>query len=326
VQEGRVDGAQSVGSRRTPSLVAIGNFDGVHAGHRAVLTGAAADARSKHLAPLALTFDPHPAEVLGRGRQPVLTPIDRKVELLRRVDPSVTVVVEPFTLELAGMTPRAFAEKLLVSALDARIVVVGQNFRFGHAREGDLKMLAELGTELGFEARVEPLVGDAGGTFSSSRIRKAIASADLAEAERLLGRPHALSGTVVRGDGRGRTIGVPTANLGGVAEALPPFGVYACLVDRKNDEDRPERLGTGVLNVGNRPTVGAGFSVEVHLHDFDQDVYGAGLRIHLVERLRDERKFPGLDALVAQIRSDVDAARKAVQGRVPDPAAGGAWY
>jgi riboflavin kinase/FMN adenylyltransferase len=298
-------------------LVAIGNFDGVHLGHRAVLGAASAEARALGLSVVVLTFHPHPAEVLGRGVQAVLTPLERKVELLCALDPALRVVVEPFTKELAAMSPRAFVEELLVAALGAEVVVVGQNFRFGHDRIGDLPLLTTLGDQFGFEARVEPLSQDSAGPISSSRIRAAIAAGDLASAERWLGRPHAVSGVVVRGDGRGRTIGVPTANLDGVVEATPPHGVYACLVDRLGEggDGGPERLATGVANIGNRPTVAAGFSVEAHLHDFDGDLYGARLRLHLVERIRDERKFESIEALVTQIRRDIETARVATRGR-----------
>ena len=189
----------------------IGNFDGVHLGHRAVLDTCNAEAQALGLASLALTFDPHPSVVLGRGALPVLTPLARKLELLGRACPGLTVVVEPFTRELAGLSPAAFAERMLHEALGARIVVVGKNFRFGLGRAGDLGTLEELGRALGFEARAETLRGDREGVYSSSRIRAALAAGDLVTAERLLGRPHALSGTVVRGAGRGRTIGVPTA-------------------------------------------------------------------------------------------------------------------
>jgi riboflavin kinase/FMN adenylyltransferase len=307
-------------------LVAIGNFDGVHAGHRAVLSAASADAKAQSLSLLVLTFHPHPAEVLGRGAQAVLTPLERKVELLCRLDPKLCVVVEPFTTDLAAMAPEDFVEKLLLSSLGAKVVVVGQNFRFGHGRAGDLKLLERLGAQHGFEACAEMLAGDDGGPFSSSRVRASIQKGDLAEAERLLGRPHALSGTVVRGDGRGKQLGIPTANITGVLEALPPNGVYATLVDRIQPDGTPKVLAAGVTNIGTRPTVGAGFSVETYVFDFDGDLYGERLRVHLVERVRDERRFASLDALVAQIHSDIDTARRFTSVREPDPAAGGAWY
>jgi riboflavin kinase/FMN adenylyltransferase len=325
VQYRRFDGVRALGRQSEPTLVAIGNFDGVHAGHRAVLGAASRDAASRGLVLCVLTFHPHPTEVLGRGKQAVLTPIDRKIELLARVDSGIRVVVEPFTRELAAMTPRAFAEELLAGPLSARVVMVGQNFRFGHERAGDLRLLAELGDELGFQARAEPLRTDAEGPISSSRIRASIAAGDLGAAESWLGRPHALSGSVVHGDGRGRTIGVPTANLGGVVEALPPHGVYACVVDQIRD-GAPVRLSTGVVNIGTRPTVAAGFSVEVHLHDFESDLYGTTLRLHLVGHIRAEKKFESLEALVTQIREDIATARQLTAGRTPDPAAGAAWY
>jgi riboflavin kinase/FMN adenylyltransferase len=329
VRERSVDSVRALGGKIEPTLVAIGNFDGVHAGHRAVLGAASRDATARGLALMVLTFHPHPIEVLGRGKQSVLTPLERKVELLGRVDPKLQVVIEPFTIDLASKTPRDFAE-LLAGPLRAREVVVGQNFRFGKGRAGDLKLLSELGHELGFEARAEELKSDQAGPISSSRIRNAVAAGDLMLAEELLGRPHAVSGVVSHGDGRGRTIGVPTANLTEVVEALPPHGVYACVVDRLLDSG-PERgtavrVGTGVANIGNRPTVAAGFSVEVHLHDFDGDLYGSRLRIHLVGRIREERKFESLDALVAQIKADIETARRIASVRSPDPSAGGAWY
>jgi len=321
----RIDGARAYGPGHGPALVAVGNFDGVHAGHRAMLGAARAEAESSGLARVVLTFDPHPAEVLGRGRQAVLTPLGRKIELLARFDPQLVVVVEPFTLDLASMSPRQFASDLLRDALAARLVMVGQNFRFGRDRAGDLAMLSALGRELGFEARAEPLAGDKGGPYSSSRIRAALGEGNVDDAERLLGRPHALTGTVARGDGRGRTLGVPTANLVEIDETSPAFGVYACLADRFGP-DGAFRAETGVVNVGNRPTLQAGFSVEVHLHDFEGDLYGERLRVHLLSRLRDEQKFPSLEALTAQIRADVEAARRVGEARAASATGVGGWY
>lgn len=315
-----------VAAERATTLVAIGNFDGVHTGHRAVLRAARESARSAGLSVIVLTFDPHPAEVLGRGRQPTLTPLDRKVELLCRLDPDLRIVVEPFTRELSMMSARAFVEELLVGALGAKVVVVGKNFRFGRGREGDLALLGNLGHEFRFDARALDLQGDAGGPVSSSRIRAAVAGGELAEAERLLGRPHAISGIVRTGAGRGRTIGVPTANLDGIAEAMPPEGVYGCLVDRIAEDGSARKLAAGVANIGSRPTVGEGFAVEVHVFDFDGDLYDQRLRLHLVNRIREVRRFESLDALKSQIRNDMAAARAATSSRAPDPAAQGAWY
>jgi riboflavin kinase / FMN adenylyltransferase len=319
----RVDGASHLGAPPRSSLVAIGNFDGVHLGHRAVLTRATAEAAELGLTPVLLTFDPHPSRVLGRGALPVLTTLERKIELLQHYHGDLTVVVEPFTLELAQLEPRDFAEGLLAGMLGARVVIVGENFRFGRNRSGDLTTLVELGKTLGFAARPEELSGDASGPYSSTRVRTALSAGDLPKVERLLGRPHSLSGRVVAGAQRGRTIGVPTANLADVPEALPPYGVYAVLVDLVTASG-PRVLGKGVANIGNRPTLDAGFSVEAHLFDLDQDLYGANLRVHLAARLREERRFEGLEALKAQIARDSEAARAALADRVPESPRG--WY
>lgn len=318
-----VRGAERLGAPPRSTLVVIGNFDGVHRGHRAVLEASLREAHELSLSPVALTFDPHPSKVLGRGELPVLTPLVRKLELLARYHPELTVVVEPFTRDLAQNTPEEFAERLLVGGLSARRVVVGKNFRFGRGRSGDLDVLEQLGQRLGFEARPELLHGDAGGAYSSTRIRSALSAGDLVHAERVLGRPHAVSGRVVPGAGRGRTIGVPTANLSAVVEALPPYGVYACLIDEIGD-DGPRALGKAAVNIGERPTFGAGFSVEAHVLDFDADLYDRELRLHFVAHLRPERRFEGLEALKAQIERDLDAARDTLAGRKPN--AGPAWY
>jgi len=324
VSSRRVPGTANY-ARTSPSLVAIGNFDGVHPGHRAVLDSAVTEAERRGLVPLVLTFHPHPAEVLGRGTLPVLTTLERKTSLILRANHRLVTIVEPFTEELSRWSPRQFAEEILMQRLEAKVVMVGENFRFGHDRSGDLDSLAALGSTFGFEVRVEPLVGDEAGLYSSTRVRQALQLGDVRLAEHCLGRPHSLSGTVVQGHARGRTIGVPTANLARVREALPPYGVYACLVDRADSEGGGVALGRGVMNLGVRPTLEAGFGVEVHVLDFDADLYGQTLRVHLVERLRDERRFPDLEALKQQIHADVDGARRALASRLPDPAAGGAW-
>jgi riboflavin kinase/FMN adenylyltransferase len=307
------------------SLVVIGNFDGVHLGHRAVIEAALSEARERGLCPLVLTFDPHPTEVLGRGTRPPLTVLSRKVELIQRLGSELAVVVEPFTLALSQFSPAEFAREFLVELFRAKVVIVGDNFRFGHRRAGDLATLVALGQELGFAAHASSLSGDAEGPYSSTRARAALASGDLAAAQAVLGRPHSLSGTVVPGAQRGRTIGVPTANLGGVAEALPPYGVYSVLVDRIR-EGASVAIGTGVANIGLRPTLDAGFSVEVHLFDFSDDLYGDSLRVHLVSHVREERKFAGLPELKAQIGQDIAHARAVLAAARPDPLAHGAWY
>jgi riboflavin kinase/FMN adenylyltransferase len=256
--------------------------------------------------------------------RPPLTTLERKVELIGRLGPDLRVVVEPFTRELSKLTPLEFVQEFVLDLLGARVVIVGENFRFGHERAGDLESLVRLGRELGFEARASSLSRDSEGPYSSTRARVALGVGDLALVERLLGRPHSISGKVVLGAQRGRTIGVPTANLSGVLEALPPYGVYAVLVDRI-ESGVATALATGVTNIGLRPTVSGGFSVETHLFDFEGDLYGAELRLHLVAHLRDERKFAGLPELKAQIATDSAEARVRLTGVVADPSARGAW-
>lgn len=320
----RVFGASQLSPARD-SLVAIGNFDGVHRGHQAVLRQAVELARAESLSPLVLTFDPHPSQVLGRGALPALTSLDRKLELLIRQSPDLCVVVEAFTLPLAQMTPDEFAQQLLVSGLGAKRVIVGENFRFGRGRSGDFTELSRLGGMLGFGATAAQLERDPEGPISSTRVRGALERGELEAVEALLGRPHALNGLVIPGQGRGRSIGVPTANLSDFSEALPPHGVYAVLVDRKTDAGFSALAG-GVANFGVRPTLGAGPSFEAHLFDVDEDLYGQELRVHLLSRLREERKFSGIDELRAQIARDIEAARALTAPRKPDPSALGAWY
>jgi riboflavin kinase/FMN adenylyltransferase len=291
------------------SLV-VGNFDGVHRGHQAVLREAVAHARGAGLAACVLTFDPHPAVVVGGGAPPLLTTLERRAELAGELGVE-RMYVRRFDAEFAAWSPERFARDLVAGALEAKVVVVGENFRFGAKRAGDLAMLRAQGALLGFEARVHSVAADASGVFSSTRARDAIAAGRVDEAAHVLGRPHAVSGVVVHGDGRGRTIGVPTANLDRIPELLPGNGVYAVRVDALDPVTGEARsLGGGVTNVGVRPTVdGTARRVETHLLDYTGDLYGANLRVHLVARVRDEKKFASVDELKAQILRDIEQAR-----------------
>ncbi len=304
-------------------LIVIGNFDGVHRGHRAVLESALREAAERGLDPKLLTFAPHPAVVLGRAAPALLTRQDRKRELVARVSPKLELIEARFDLAYAGQTPLEFAQHLR-REYDARRVVVGKNFRFGKDRAGDVEMLAELGARIGFSARSEPLCGDETGPWSSTRVRAAIARGDLAEATHVLGRPHMLSGRVVEGKRLGRTLGFPTCNLDGVLEALPPIGVYAVLVDRCPAGAPATALAKGALSIGKNPTTDGDdrLKIEVNLFDVDRDLYGETLRIHLVSRLRDEEKFADLEALVRQMTTDVTKARDLLADSAPDPVTG----
>lgn len=293
-----------------PSVVVIGNFDGVHRGHQAVLHQARTLADARSLRCVVLTFDPHPAEVLGRGSPPRLTTLATRLELLG-AHGATEVAVEPFSMELAAWSPEQFARDLLAARLGARAVVVGQNFRFGHKRAGNFEALREFGFGLGFEAVAAEVDGDEDGPFSSTRVRDAIAAGEVERAARVLGRPHALRGKVEHGDARGRTLGFPTANLGGAGEMLPAYGVYAVRARIAGAADRAAHAARGgVMNLGVRPTVdGMSLRVEVHLFDFDGDLYGQEMQVDLVSRIREERRFAGIDELKSQITRDAQAAR-----------------
>jgi len=286
----------------------VGNFDGVHRGHQSVLTEAVQAARAQGLVPSVLTFDPHPAAVVGGGAPPVLTTLEHRAELMGVLGVE-RVYVRTFDAGFASWEPERFARDLVAEALRARVVVVGQNFRFGAKRAGDLALLRSLGAELGFEVRVHGIASDANGPFSSTRAREAVAAGALDE--RVLGRSHALSGVVVHGQERGRTINVPTANIAPVAEVLPPDGVYAVRAELLEDDGEVVALPGGVTNIGMRPTVGGtSRTVETYLLGFAGDLYDQRLRLHLVARLRDEQKFAGLDELRAQITLDCIQARR----------------
>jgi len=305
----------------TPRAVAIGNFDGVHRGHQAVLAEARASAQASGLTLAVLTFDPHPAVVLGRTPPPLLTALDRKAELLRRASVD-EVLVRAFDAEFAAYTPERFVTEVLVAGLRSRAVIVGQNFHFGHNRSGDRATLEALGREHGFEVRCFSLRGDNRGPFSSTRVRQAILRGDIGDANAILGRPHAFSGVVARGDQRGRTIGFPTANVEQVPEVVPAIGVYVVVVDSLDEDGAARALGAGVMNVGTRPTIDPASprqTQEVHLFDLDRDLYGQRLRVHVLERLRSEQKFASLDELRAQIERDAARGRELTAAVHPGP-------
>ncbi len=296
--------------------VTIGNFDGVHRGHQALVSAAVARARESGGVSVVLTFDPHPARVLGPGRAPAaLTSLTQKEELLALLGVDRLAVL-PFDAGVAQLPPDAFAREVLQGTIGARHVVVGESFRFGHGREGDARALAALGEGLGFSVRALPAVLEQGGLVSSSRVREELVRGDVRAARGLLGRAYFVDASVVRGDGRGRTIGVPTANLLAENEILPARGVYAGRLRVPGGAWHPS-----VMNLGHRPTFGGEHStVEAHLIDFEGDLYGARVRLEFHERLRGEQRFEGKEALVAQIREDVARARALLSGL------GGAGY
>ncbi len=297
------DGAASWSRDEPGPVVAIGNFDGVHAGHRAVLARLFALAAERAAPACVLTFEPAPTAILAPERhQPRILPVAERVRRLGEAGVDV-VIVEPFTRELAGRSAAWFAGDLLGRTLGARGVVVGYDFRFGQGRQGDVTTLRALLPGVPVVEVPAHLVD--GEPVSSSRIRKLVAAGEVEAAAALLGRPHVLEGVVVHGDHRGRTIGFPTANVANEVELLPAAGVYAVRARIDGGPPLP-----GVANVGVRPTFDATeLRVEVHLLGFTGDLYGRRLAVELVARVRGERRFPSVDALVAQIREDADRAR-----------------
>jgi riboflavin kinase / FMN adenylyltransferase len=288
-----------------PSAITIGNFDGVHRGHHALLDRAVAAAAEAGSRAVAVTFDPHPAAVLRPGSEPLaIASLEDRCARLVAVGIDLVVVL-PFTRDLAALSPEAFIEHVLVEPLGATRVIVGTNFRFGHKAAGDVVTLTAAGERHGFGVEPVTLLELDGIPLSSSAVRRHVRDGEFAWVTRALGRPFSVAGEVVRGDQRGRTIGFPTANVevpGG--RLLPGNGVYAGVATVDG-----QRL-PAVTNVGTRPTFdGEGVTVEVHLLDVDRDLYGHHLEVSFLDRLRGERRFDGIDALRAQIAVDADAAR-----------------
>jgi riboflavin kinase/FMN adenylyltransferase len=293
------------------AVVTVGAFDGIHLGHRALIAATVAEARRLRLPAVVVTFAPHPAAVLRPERAPaLLTTRAEKLEAIASLGADRVVFV-PFNRVVADLTAREFVSRLLVDRLDTRHLIIGHDHALGRDRVGDAAVLGELGAEFGFEVTVVAPVRVSGGRVSSSRIREALAAGDVRAAEELLGRPYWLSGEVVRGEGRGRELGVPTANLEIEAgKLIPAPGIYAV---RAWDGG----LGgphDGVLHVGPRPVFDdARTSVEAHLLDFRGDLYGKHLRLELIDRVREVRDFDSVGELVSAMRQDVLDAKEMLQ-------------
>lgn len=290
------------------SVVALGAFDGIHLAHQKILATARTRARALGLRALACTFDPHPLAVLQPERAPV--PITELAENLARIAAQGldAAVVIPFTREFSLLEAEAFVKDVLVGRLKAREVVVGFNHTFGRGARGNARLLAELGPKYGFVAHViPPLVVD-GVVVSSSAIRQALAAGDVAWARKFLGHPYTVRGRVLRGKGRGRQLGFPTANLKPERELIVPPGVYAARAAWEGG-----RAGA-VVNVGIRPTFGEGeYWVEAYLLDFAGDLYDSLLALEFEERIRPEQKFPDVEALRAQVVRDVATAARLLE-------------
>ena len=296
------------------SVVTIGAYDGVHVGHRLVISEVCALARAKGLRSVVLTFDRHPAQVVRPESAPaLLNSLDQKLELLASTGIDATVVI-PFDEIRASEPPEEFVRELLVEALNAKIVVVGDDFHFGRERKGNVALLQRMGEELGFDVVGLDLVGTdgqptSGMKVSSTQVRQILRAGDVVRASELLGRPHEIRGIVIHGDARGRQLGFPTANVAVDPEiCLPADGIYAGWYLRPNGT----RLPTAI-NLGRRPTFHEALTyslLEAFILDFNGDLYGEVACVQFVRRLRAEMKFDSIEALIDQMHADVAHARE----------------
>jgi riboflavin kinase/FMN adenylyltransferase len=300
-----------------PSVVTIGNFDGVHLGHQRIVRRAAEVARESGLPVVVVTFDPHPDEVVRPGSHPpLLGTARRRAELLAGLGVDAVCVL-PFTRAFSELGPDEFVHAVLVERLHAARVVVGEDFRFGYRAAGDVALLAELGEKYDFTVEGVPLLADDGVRISSSEIREKLAAGDVAAAARDLGRPHRVEGVVVRGHRRGRSLGFPTANLETAAHtAIPADGIYAGWLISLDPAGRAAERWPAAISVGTNPTFEqAERSVEAYALDRDDlDLYGVHVAVDFAARLRGMVRFDSVDDLIAQMHRDAQEARVLTSG------------
>jgi len=291
-----------------PSALTIGNFDGVHYGHRQILRRVTAVAKEHGWRPGVLTFDPHPTRVVAPDRTPPLMTSPEERAQLMREEGIEQVLILPFTVEVAQLSPEEFARKLLVEALDAKAVLVGDNFRFGHKQAGNVMILADLGRHLGFQTEVVGAVRCRGKVVSSSGIRQLIEAGNVGLAGRFLTRPYTIGGSVVPGRGIGAKQTVPTLNLATDAQILPARGVYIT----RTEDAGSTRTWNSITNVGYRPTFGesSNLTIETYLLEPLHEPAPARIRLQFLRRVREERQFDSPDALRAQILRDVGVAQR----------------
>jgi len=291
------------------AVITIGNFDGVHIGHQALFYEVIERAHAVDGTSIAMTFDPHPLRVLKKNNTPpLITLLEQKIELIERSGMDVLICV-PFTLEFAAVSAVSFVEDLLVRRIGMKTIVVGEDYAFGKNREGNIALLNDLASRMGFEVVVTSLIRTIKGMserISSTAIRELVQAGEMPQTCRMLGRNFQIRGTVVRGRDRGgRLLGFPTANLNMQDELCPKNGIYAVTVETQAG------LNFGVANIGYSPTFNdRQFTVEVHILDFCEDIYGKKIRVNFVKRLRDEIKFSGIEELKEQIQRDIDTARR----------------
>jgi riboflavin kinase / FMN adenylyltransferase len=289
-----------------PLFLAIGVFDGAHLGHQTVISTSAEHARAANGTPVVVTFDPHPEKILRPDKAPhLLTATPHKIALIRALGVHHLLII-PFDKQFAATEPENFVHQLVEHSKPLREICVGHEWSFGRNRRGNLQLLKKLGAQFDFNVVGIPPVSVNDEIVSSTTIRSAVEAGDLKKAATMLGREYTILGTVVRGDDLGKKIGFPTANLSAHSEQFPPNGVY--FAEAKFDD----AVYPGVVNLGYRPTVSSSRDriLEVYLLDFDRDIYGKDLELRFIRYLRPEKKFENVDALVRQIESDVQQARK----------------
>jgi len=297
-----------------PVALVIGNFDGVHLGHQAMLSRLKETSKRLNIASCVMTFEPHPREFFAPDQAPTrLTSLREKLELLAEYGVDQVQICR-FNYDFAKIGAKEFVANILQQGLAAQWVLVGDDFRFGARRAGDLAMLRSLSSSYGFEVEEMSTYNVDGIRVSSTAVRKALSSDDLGLARRLLGRPYSISGKVVNGDKLGRRIGFPTANMQLRHNRPPLSGIFAVEVRGALDTS-PQQVTRGVASLGVRPTVHEDGKpvLEVHLFDFNQEIYGQHLRMDFLHKLRDEEKYSDLDTLIRQIRLDVENAKKYFQ-------------
>lgn len=294
------------------SAVAIGNFDGVHRGHQAVIGEAGRIARADNLPWAVLTFEPHPRSVFNpSGEAFRLTPFRAKAKLIEGLGVDA-LIVQHFDNEFSQKPAETFVEEVLVNSLKARHVISGYDFMFGKGRKGDCDLLLHMGKDYGYDfTAVSAQVDEGGEQYSSTRVRNALMAGNVKAATKLLSRPYEILGVVEHGDKRGRTIGFPTANIAIEEQIKPRHGVYAIRACFDNRDGADEAWLPGVANFGSRPTVGGdNVLLETNLFDFDEDIYGQHMRVQLIDFIRPEQKFDSLEALKKQIEADSQKARE----------------
>ncbi len=294
-----------IAEKFTKTVITLGNFDGLHLGHRELIRMVVNRARETGALSLVVTFRPHPLKILAPEKCPPLISIyEEKIKFLEELGIDVLVKI-PFTLEFSGMPPEDFVKKILCDLLGAKEIFVGYNYRFGKGRQGNIRTLRELGEKLGFIVNEVEQVSLNGEVISSSKIRQLLKGGEVEHASSLLGRTYAVTGIVVKGDARGRDLGFPTANIVPKHAIIPAEGVYAARLFVR------DKLYDGIANIGRRPTFHKkDLTIEVHIFDFDEDLYTEEVSLYFVKRIRQEKRFKNAGELISQIRSDIEKAKK----------------